>query len=293
MDTGMQLLDRLTLRYDTFTRQQKRLADYLLLHYREASCMSLSELSERTAVSAPTIVRFAYTIGCSGFPGLVKELQDNLQTKMTTVERLNMMDGLPAEAIVRSSFKTDINNLRITAQQNSAVLIDAVVHVMNSARRLYLVGARSSRPLVEFLDYYLRYMMDNVRVIRFDGSDLYAQTLGADTQDCVVAVCFPRYARQTLSLLRHVRGSGAATVAITDHYTSPPALLCDYALTAKSYMNSFVDSFVAPLALINVLIIRLGLRRRAQLFSNFEQLEGLWRDHEVYAPRDEDHLDDN
>lgn len=287
-----QLLDRINLGYDSFTRQQKRLADYLLRHYRKAASMSLSELSAETGVSAATIVRFAYALGCSGWPGFSKELRDNLQTRLTTVERLNMVDGLTSDAVAETSFQTDINNLRVTARQNSAVLIDAVVRVMDCARRLYLVGSRSSQPLVAFLEYYLRYIMDNVRPIRFDGADLYAQTLGMDRRDCVIAVSFPRYSSLTLDLLRNVRDTGAVIVAVTDHYTSPPALLSDYTLTAKSYMNSFVDSFVAPLALINVLIVKLGLLRRGELFANFEQLEELWRLHKVYASGNEDRHED-
>lgn len=282
----MQLLDRINLGYDSLTKKQKRIADYVLRHYREVASMPAAVLSEKTGVSLSTVVRFAYSLGCSGYPALVKELQNDLHAKLTSVERLNMVSGLGSDDVLKASFQTDVNNLRVTAAQNSPVLIDAVIHAMNTARRLYLVGSRSSRPLIEFLDYYLHYMMDNVHMVRCDGPDLYSQTLGADRRDCIVAISFPRYARTTMDVLENVRSSGATIVAITDRYTSPPALLSDYTLTAKSYTNSFVDSFVAPLALINVLIVKLGLRRHAELFANFERLEELWQQQEVYALSD-------
>lgn len=282
---GLQLLDRISASFDSLSKQHKRIAAFILSHSREAASMPLRLLSERTGVSQATVVRFAYALGCSGYPGLIEELRANLPNRLTTVERLNMMDGLSSQEVIASSFATDISNLQATAGHNSPVLIDAAVHAMDAARRLYLVGSRSSRPLIEFLDYYLRYMMDNVRNVRFDGSDLYAQLLRMDARDCVLAVSFPRYSVQTLGLLEQAQDSGAVIVTITDSHTSPPALLSDYTLTARSYMNSFVDSFVAPLALINVLIIKLGLRRRAQLFANFEQLEELWNRNSVYASK--------
>lgn len=288
----MQLLERISFSYDSLSKRHKRIAAYILDHCREAASMTLGELSARTGVSKATIVRFAYALGCAGYPGMIEELRDNLPNKLTTVERLNMMNDLTSPQVVASAFRTDISNLLATEHQNSPVLIDAAVLAMAGARRLYLLGARSSRPLVEFLQYYLSYMMDNVRTIRFDGGDLYAQTQGIGNSDCVVAVSFPRYSTATLEVLRYIRDTQATVVAITDRFTSPPALLSDYALTARSYMNSFVDSFVAPLALINVLIIKLGLLRRTELFANFERLEDLWEQNGVYASK-EHHAEPN
>ena len=210
MKAGKRLLDRISSACPGMPKQQRRLGTFLLENYRQAAAMSLPELSAASGVSAATVVRFSYALGCAGWPGLQKELQDNLPAKLTAVERLRMLEGLDTEAVVAASFSTDINNLQVTAAQNSPVLIDAAVHAANSARRLYLVGSRSSRPLIEFLEYYLGYILDNVRVIRFDGADLYAQLLGVGPHDCVLAVSFPRYSSRTLEVLENVRASGAA-----------------------------------------------------------------------------------
>lgn len=283
----MNLMDRIRLGRSALPGQQKRVVDYLIAHYPRSASMTAEELSLHTGVSKATITRTAYKLGCDGLPGLQRELHDSLPSRLTTVERLNMLDGLGSADVVAASFQTDIHNLRTTAAQNSPVLIDAVVDIMDTARRLYLAGSRSSRPLVEFLEYYLRYILESVRMIRFDGSDVYTQMLGMSHADCVLAVSFPRYSSYTLEWLEYARTTGARLIVLTDHYMAPPALLSDYTLTARSHMSSFVDSFVAPLALINVLIMKLGLRRRGQLNANFEHLEALWHQHGVYAQPDE------
>lgn len=276
-------MDRIRTGRASLPAQQKRVVDFLIAHYPRSASMTAEELGLHTGVSKATITRTAYKLGCDGLPGLQRELHESLPSRLTTVERLNMLDGLDSEAVTAASFETDIRNLRTTAAQNSAVLIDAVVHRMDSARNVYLAGSRSSRPLVEFLEYYLRYILDNVRMIRPDGPDVYAQMLSMEAGDCVFAVCFPRYSAYTLEWLEYAKTTGADLIVLTDQYMAPPALLSDYTLTARSHMSSFVDSFVAPLALINVLIMKLGLKRRARLNANFERLEALWQQHDIYA----------
>lgn len=277
------LLDTLESLYASFSKRQKRVADYILHHPHKAACMNAHELSRHTGVSASTIIRFAKELGFNKYPAMLQALQGSLQSKLTTVERLTALDNLSSEEIFQLSFKTDIDNLRVTEGKNSPVLIDAVVDVMNRARRLYLVGSRASGPLIEFLNYYLGYMMDNLHLIRFDGSDVYTQMLGANEEDALLAISFPRYSSQTIDLMEYFVRVGGKSIAITDQPMSPAGLLADYTLVARCHMSSFVDSFVAPLALINLLIIKLGLRRRQLLIENFNKLEDVWKSHGVYA----------
>ncbi len=287
------LLDRLNLEYDNLSKGQKRIANYVMQNYDKAAFMTAAVLSETVGVSESTIVRFAYALNYEGYPQLQKDLQDVIQNKMTTIQRLSLMDGLSSQEIINASFKTDINNLRVTKERNSSEKFDTVAEILNSARWVYILGTRSSGPLAEFMQYYMSYMMDNVRLIRFDGSDVYSQFLNANEQDAVITISFPRYSTRTIEIMESFKDKGCKMIAITDNDHSPPARLADYSLTAKSYLNSFVDSFVAPLSIINVLIILLGLKNKDILTENFEKLEQLWRMNEVYTRNSTVKNDDN
>lgn len=277
------LLDRLNLEYDNLSKCQKRIADYITQHYDKAAFMTAAVLSDTVGVSESTIVRFAYALDYDGYPQMQKELQDVIQNKMTTIQRLKLMEGLSSEEIINASCKTDINNLRVTKERNAPSEIDKVVDILANAHTVYLIGTRSSRPLAEFLEYYMSYMMPNVHLIRFSANDIFSQILTADENDAALAVSFPRYSRSTIETMEFLKEKKCPLIAITDNLNAPPAQLADHVLTAKSYMSSFVDSFVAPLSIINILIILLGLKKKDVLTENFHELEELWEKNRVYA----------
>lgn len=280
------LLDRLNLEYDNMSKGQKLISNYIMNNYDKAAYMTAAVLSEAVGTSESTIVRFAYAMGYEGYPKMQKDLQEVIQNRLTTVQRLQFMEGLSAEEIMESSFKTDINNLRVTKEKNTAKDIERVVDCIVNARTIYLIGTRSSGPLTEFLRYYLGYIMNNVQMIRFDGSDIFSQILNADERDVAIAISFPRYSMLTVESMQYLKDTGCKLIAITDNQSAAPAQLADHVLTAKSYMNSFVDSLVAPLSIINLLIIMLGLRKKNTLFANFEKLEELWRTNDVYVNKE-------
>ncbi len=277
------LLDRLHAEYSGFSKGQKRISDFIMQNYDKAAFMTAASLSEAVGVSESTIVRFAFAMGYEGYPQMQKDLRDVIQNKMTTLQRLNLMEGLSPEEIVNTSFKTDINNLQVTKEKIDLHKIETIVDIIANARTVYLLGARSSGPLAEFLRYYMSYMMGNIHLIRFDGSDIFSQILHADARDVVIAMSFPRYSMTTIETMQLMREKKCKLIAITDHEASPPAQLADYTLTAKSYMNSFVDSFVAPLSIINLLIIKLGLKKKDVLQENFKELERMWGLNDIYA----------
>lgn len=285
------VLDRIGNSIDRMSKSRKRIAEYILRNCDKAAFMNAPELASAVGVSVPTVVRFASLMGYSGYPEFHRALQYALQNRMTTVQRLSLMSGLTSEEVLSTSFAIDMNNLRATEQANSAELIDTVADVLDSARTLYLLGTRSSWPLIQFIDYYMRYMMSNVAVIRFEGSDVYSQMLSVCSDDVLLTVSFPRYSAATIDVMRYLKPFGLPMITLTDAKSSPPALLSDYVLLARSDMNSFVDSFVAPLALINVLIIKLGLRRKDVLLRNFARLEEVWKEQGTYAAGHDDFKD--
>ncbi|WP_066648134.1 MurR/RpiR family transcriptional regulator [Christensenella timonensis] len=282
------VMDRINHSYAKMSKGQKLIADYILKEYDKAAFMTAATLSSLVGVSESTVVRFAYALGYDGYPKLQKDLQEVIQTKLTTAQRLNLMEGLTSEEVINASFKTDINNLRVTREHIDTKNIEQIVDSIDKARKIYILGTRSSGPLAEFLHYYMNYMNENIKLIRFDGSDIFNQILSADEHDVAIAISFPRYSMRTIEGMTYLKNSGCKVIAITDNEAAPPAQIADYTLTAKSYMNSFVDSFVAPLAVINLLIIMLGLRKKDILFANFNRLEELWQLNDVYATKELD-----
>ncbi|MEG0381929.1 MAG: MurR/RpiR family transcriptional regulator [Christensenella sp.] len=282
------ILDRINSDYVKMSKGQKLIAEYILKEYDKAAFMTAATLSSLVGVSESTVVRFAYALDYDGYPSLQKDLQEVIQTKLTTVQRLNMMEGLTSDEVVNASFKTDINNLRFTREHIDTENLVKIVDSIDRARKIYIMGTRSSGPLAEFLCYYMNYMNENIKLIRFDGSDIFSQILSADERDVAIAISFPRYSMRTIEGMTYLKSCGCKVIAITDNEEAPPAQIADYTLTAKSYMNSFVDSFVAPLSVINLLIIMLGLRKKDVLFSNFNRLEELWRTNDVYATKEPD-----
>lgn len=277
------VLARINDQYAHFSRGRKRVADYVLVNHNKAAYMTAAELADAIGVSQSTVIRFAAEIGYDGYPAMRDALRDMLHNKLTTVERLNMMDGLSSEEVVHASFNMDMDNLRATEEMNSPQMFDDAVQAICDARIVYLLGTRTSWPLAQFVDFYLRYMMDNVRLLRFENSEVNAQALGCDARDTLLAISFPRYSSRTMEVMEFMKKRGVKIVCITDNPASPAAALADHALFARSHMNSFVDSFVAPLSLINALIVKLGLKHKEPLFANFEQLETLWREAGTYA----------
>ncbi len=282
------VLDKINHEYAKMSKGQKLIADYILKEYDKAAFMTAATLSKLVGVSESTVVRFAYALDYDGYPKLQKDLQEVIQTKLTTAQRLNMMEGLTSDEVVNASFKTDISNLRVTRENINTENLEKIVDSIDRARKIYILGTRSSGPLAEFLRYYMNYMNENIKLIRFDGSDVFSQILTADARDVAIAISFPRYSMRTIEGMSYLKNCGCKVIAITDNEASPPAQIADYSLTAKSYMNSFVDSFVAPLAVINLLIIMLGLRKKDILFANFNKLEELWQTNDVYATRELD-----
>ncbi|MEG2520091.1 MAG: MurR/RpiR family transcriptional regulator [Christensenellaceae bacterium] len=282
------VMDKIDQEYCKMSKGQKLIAAYILKNYDKAAFMTAATLSDVVGVSESTVVRFAYALDYDGYPKLQKELQEVIQNKLTTVQRLNLMEGLSCEDIINTSFKTDIHNLRITKENMDPQNIEKIVDTIVNARTVYILGTRSSGPLAEFLRYYMTYITENAKLVRFEASDIFSQILNADERDAVIAISFPRYSMRTIEGMEYLKKRGCKLIAITDNKDAPPAVLADYVLTSKSYMNSFVDSFTAPLAVINLLIIMIGLKKKDVLFSNFNKLEELWRENDVYATKEID-----
>lgn len=285
MDVGKQDLMRIIQsRFPRLSKGQKLIAEYILKHYDKAAFMTAAKLGISVGVSESTVVRFANELGFSGYPKLQKALQELIKNKLTTVQRIELSnDFISQESALKSVLKSDMENIRSTLEKINHKTFDDVVNSIFKARKIYIVGLRSSTAMAEFLGFYLNLILDNVKVIGFGVSDIFEHMLNVNEEDLVIGIGFPRYAARTIEALDYAKSKYANVVAITDSLLSPLAARADYTLIAQSNMASFVDSLVAPLSVINALIIAVGLREKDKISSTFEKLEKIWEDYEVYA----------
>lgn len=274
-----------------FSKGQKSIARYINEHYEKAAFMTASKLGATVGVSESTVVRFAIELGYEGYPQLQKELQDIIRNKLTSVQRIEVsLSRLGEGSVLEKVLCSDIEKLRKTLSELSREDFGGAVDAIAGASAVYILGVRSSSALSEFLSYYLNLILKNVRHVYTTGvSEMTEQMLRVGPDDVVIGISFPRYSSKTVEALKFAVEQGAKVVAITDNYHSPLVPFASFRLFAKSDMASFVDSLVAPLSLINALIVAIGNKKREEVTATFSKLETIWSEFEVYDHSDEGH----
>ena len=237
-------------------------------------------------VSESTVVRFAIALGYDGYPALQMALQEMIRNRLTAVQRVEMTGDMSESAVLGMVFKADMQNIRQTIEDLDEANFSRTVDALCEAERVYVVGVRSSAPLAQFLGYYMNFIRDNVMVITSGISDVLEQVARVGEKDVVLGISFPRYSRRTIEAMNYAKGKGATVVSLTDTPLSPLGEASDFCLTARSDMASFVDSLVAPLSMINALIVAMSLRHREEVSEHFAQLESLWERNHVYVGKD-------
>ena len=278
------LMRLIQTKFARLSKGQKLIADYILKNYDKAAFMTASKLGEAVGVSESTVVRFAIELGFSGYPKLQKSLHELIKTKLTTVQRLELSnDYISNGYTLKGVLKSDMENIRATMEKIDYETFDAVVNSIFEAKRIFIIGLRSSMALAEFLGFYLNIILQNVKTVGYGISDIFEQMINVGEGDLVIGIGFPRYASRTIDALAFAQDRGATVVAVTDSFLSPLAARADYSLIAQSNMASFVDSLVAPLSVINALIIAVGMREKENISSTFNSLEEIWREYNVYS----------
>ncbi|KPU44860.1 putative HTH-type transcriptional regulator YbbH [Oxobacter pfennigii] len=287
MEDNQDLIKLIQSKFQRMSKGQKLIAEFILKHYDKAAFMTASKLGNSVGVSESTVVRFADELGYNGYPKLQKALQELIKTKLTTIQRIELSsDFISEENALKNVLKADIDNIRGTLEKINSNTFEEVINRILKARRIYIMGLRSSTALADFLGFYLNLILDNVRVVNYGVSDAFEQLLRLDENDLFIGIGFPRYSSRTIEALRYAKNNGATAIALTDSLLSPLSADADYTLLAQSNMASFVDSLVAPLSVINALIIAVGLREKDKTSNTFEKLERIWDEQKVYAERD-------
>ncbi|OHW62966.1 HTH-type transcriptional regulator RpiR [Andreesenia angusta] len=276
------LISNIRKEFESLSKGQKLIARYIIDNYDKAAFMTAAKIGEVVGVSESTVVRFANTLGYPGYPNLQDALQELIKNKLTTVQRIGMDDYSNKGVAIKKVLKKDMDNIRNTIDEIDVEVFEQAVASILKARKVYIIGLRSSNALAEYLGFYLRVMLDDVQVVSLGISDIFEQLLRIGEGDMVIGISYPRYSKRTLEAVRYAKGQGAKIVAITDSDTAPISAMADYILYAVSNMHSFVDSLVAPMSLINSLIVGIGMEMKTEITEYFKELEGIWEEYNVY-----------
>ncbi|MCF2661046.1 MurR/RpiR family transcriptional regulator [Pseudoflavonifractor phocaeensis] len=268
----------------TFSKGQKRIANFILESYDKAAFMTASRLGKKVGVSESTVVRFAAELGYDGYPDMQKSLQKMIRNRLTSVQRIEVTnDRIGDQDLLAMVLQSDMEKIRLTLEELDRAAFDKAVDTIVSARKIYIIGVRSSAAIATFLSFYFNLIFDNVvKVSANTASEVFENLLRVGEGDVVIGVSFPRYSSRTVQAMSFARDRKATTIAITDSEASPLAPICTYTLKARSDMASFVDSLVAPLSLVNALLVAVSRKKNDDLAHTFETLEGIWDEYGVY-----------
>ena len=273
----------------TFSKGQRRIAAFINENYEKAAFMTAGRLGLAAGVSESTVVRFASDLGYDGYPEMRRAMQELVKNRLTTVQRIEVAkDMISGADVPETVLNSDIVKIRHTLEDLDRDQFEQAARAISEAKTVYIVGVRSSAVLSSFMGFYLNQLFPDVRVISQSAfSEIYEQILHISEGDVLVAISFPRYSRRTIMAMRHARDKGARIVGITDSESSLVAQLADIKLYARSDMVSFLDSLVAPLSLINALIVAAAEQSNKDLGETFARLENIWTEFDVYEKYDQ------
>ena len=278
------LLKIIQEKQNTFSKGQKQISSFILAHYDKAAYMTAAKLGALVGVSESTVVRFANELGFAGYPELQHSLQEMIRSKLTTIQRIEITNDRIGESdLLEKVLNSDIDKIKHTLEEIDRTSFENAVDDLIGAQMIYIIGMRSSSSLASFMYHYLNLVFPHVRLVRTtSGSEIFEQLLRINDKDAIIGISFPRYSKRIINALGYAKKQGAKVISITDSAASPIAANADDLLLAKSDMASFVDSLVAPLSIINALIVAIGRKKQDEIAETFGKLERIWDEYDVY-----------
>ncbi len=295
MTGGNDLMNRINERYGTMSKGQKLIAAYITDYYDKAVFLTAAKLGEVVGVSESTVVRFATHLGYKGYPQFQQSLAELVRGKLDSVQRMeNVYGRISQSEILTTVLKTDAKRIQDTLETIDGHAFDLAVDVILHARHIYVIGIRSCASIAEFLAFYLNMMFDNVRLLHTNSaSELFEQMLYVGREDVIIGISFPRYSMRVLKAMEFANNRNARVITLTDSVHSPMNLYSSCNLVAHSDMSSIVDSLVAPLSVINALIMALCMKRQKKVVKNLENLEQIWEEYQVYGSDEINYIGDS
>lgn len=295
MENRNDIISRINEKYSTMSKGHRAIAAFIMDHYDQAVFMTAAKMGETLHISESTVVRFASGIGYAGYPQMQEALAAWVKGKLNTVESLDVKyAGSSQSEILTSVLSSDIEKIRHTIDHLDPVAFETAVDLILEAKTVYILGIRSCQPLADFLSFYLNMIRGNVVQIKTSStSEVFEQMIRINEEDCIIGISFPRYSMRTLKAMEFANDRNARVITITDSVHSPMNLYSSCNLLARSDMVSIVDSLVAPLSVINALVVALCLKRPEQVKGNLEALEGAWNNYQVYLNDEINFIDED
>ena len=278
------IITRINEHYGKMSKGQKAISAFIYDHYDQAVFMTAAKLGETVGVSESTVVRYATYIGYNGYPEFQRDLEDWVQNKINSVQKIGAKYGKSSQSeILTSVLQADMEKLQDTIHNLDPVAFETAVDIILEAKTVYVMGVRSCEPLADFLHFYLNMIRGNVVLLKTTSvSETFEQMIRIDEKDAMIGISFPRYSMRTLKAMEFANDRNAKVITITDSIHSPMNLYSSCNLLARSDMVSIVDSLVAPLSLINALVVALCLKQPEAVKHNLETLEEVWHNYQVY-----------
>jgi DNA-binding MurR/RpiR family transcriptional regulator len=299
-NTHDELIQLIRGRLDGMSNGHRQVAEFIVDHYDRAAFLTAAKLGHVVGVSESTVIRFATSLGYAGYPELQDVLQDVVQSRLTTVDRLlGASEGMDTQDdTLTTIMQADFENIRLTLRDLDRAAFASAVEMLGAARRVLVVGFRSAGSLALFLGFNLNWILGNVKVAGFTAQDLWEDLVHLGREDVVLGITFPRYTRATVQALTAARKRGCRIIALTDSPVSPLSRHADVVLAARSSIPAYVDSFVAPLSVINALLAAVSTADKPRTTQALRRLEELWAEHEIYEqtgsrPRSQPGLSDD
>lgn len=294
MNNTNELLQRLDAGYKKFSKGQKKLADFIREDYDKAAFLTAAKMGEEVGVSESTVVRFAMALGYEGYPEFQKALGELVRMKLNSIQRMEVTYGRISQGeILASVLQSDIEKIKLTMEAIDHEAFEVAVDTILNARRIYIVGIRSCAPLASFLAFYLNLICEDVTAVNTNSaSEIFEQLFRIGEEDVIIGISFPRYSVRTLKALEFASNRKAKVITLTDSVHSPMNLYSSCNLIARSDMASIVDSLVAPLSVVNALVVALCMKKQDEVITTLEALESIWDEYQVYSGDELNMIDD-
>lgn len=285
MKMNNELLRKIDEKYPRLSKGQKKLADYIRQEYDKAAFLTAAKMGEVVGVSESTVVRFAMTLGYKGYPEFQKALEELVRTKLNSIQRMEVTYGRISQGeILASVLQSDIEKIKLTMMNLDQEAFEMAVDTLLNAKHIYVIGIRSCAPLASFLRYYLHLICENVTLVNSNSSsEIFEQLIRIGKDDVIFGISFPRYSMRTLKALEFASNRNAKVITLTDSVHSPINLYSSCNLIARSDMASIVDSLVAPLSVVNALVVALCMKKQKEVVTTLETLEQIWDEYQVYS----------
>lgn len=295
MNKSNELLNRINERYSRMSKGQKLLATYITDNYDKAVFLTADKLGKVVGVSESTVVRFAMHLGYRGYPEFQKALEELVRNKLNSIQRMEVTYGRISQSkILETVLRSDAEKIKWTLEQIDQNAFELALDIILEAENIYVIGIRSCAPLASFLAFYFNLMFDNVHLLQTSSSsEIFEQMVRISEKDVIIGISFPRYSMRTLKAMEFANNRSAKVITLTDSVHSPMNLYSSCNLIAKSDMASIVDSLVAPLSVINALIVALCMRKQDEVVQTLGTLEEIWDEYQVYENDEINYIDDH